>query len=236
MPIADYLEGSLLRKAARIVGVSASDCERIRRRVTAPVAYIPTVDPGPLPPPPTDGLRPGSLRLWYYGGRGATSNMIMLLHLRNELYELLKAALPEAEFHYAGAHEKYDQVRLEWLQRHFILHGFVENFSTVFRLGDICLIPYQYDTGFRTKIPEACGYGLIPAGYTISFACSPEMCDGYNCIMANSPGELARKIAQVGADAQLRQKLAEGALATRREDFSSAALLERYRKIMDFNL
>jgi glycosyltransferase involved in cell wall biosynthesis len=232
--VAGWLEWRLLRKAARVICVSASEAKKIHHRLQIPVEYIPIVAESPVPASPSHVRPGGAVRLWFYGASGATSNKIMLDHLANGLFDQLRAALPAAEFHQLGSYQTYDADKIEWLRRHFTVHGFVDDLAPLFQRGDFCLIPYQCDTGFRTKIPEVCGYGMICAGYPATFACCPEMRDGYNCVIAESPSTLAEKLAQVAGDPAARERLAAGAMETRQRDFSFATLLEKYRRALDF--
>jgi glycosyltransferase involved in cell wall biosynthesis len=230
--LAAWMERRLLRRAARIICVSASETDKLRANWQANAEYIPTV---PFTEPPAlKEFKAGPLRLWFYGSSGATSNKIMLDHLMGELFTPLSSALPSAEFHQLGAYSTYDAEKIKWLHDHFTVHGFVEDPAKMFQTGDICLMPYQQDTGFRTKIPEVCGYGMIPAGYGPTFACCPEMRDGFNCIIAETPAQLVEKLAQLQADEPARRRLATNAYQTRRQDFSFAVLLERYRHILKF--
>ena len=79
-----------------------------------------------------------------------------------------------------------------------------------------------------------CGYGVIPVGYTVSFACCPEMRDGHNCVIAASPEALARRLAHVCADRATRAGLAAAAIETRRNDLSPERLLTKYRRVLEF--
>ena len=202
-------------------------------RYRVPVEYIPIASlEAPRPVCLEDGATLSSnepARLWFYGNAAATSKQIMLDHLRSELFELLEAAVPSAEFHQAGSYIAYDQDVIDWLHQKFRVHGFLEDPAQVFRAGDLCLVPYQKDTGFRTKIPELCGYGVIPVGYPISFACCPEMRHGENCVMASTPHALAEQVAEVCADVGRRSRLAAGAIETRRTHFSDGVLLQKYQ-------
>jgi len=182
---AERLERWMIKQATRVLSVSASEAEKLRTEWGADAIYIPTVPEET--PAAVESVNTGPLRLWIYGSSAATSNKIVLDHLANGLFDKLKAALPTAEFHQAGKFDTYDADKIEWLKRNFQVHGFIADLGKIFQTGDICLIPYEKDTGFRTKIPEACGYGMIPAGYTLSFACCPEMWDGENCVMAANP-------------------------------------------------
>ncbi len=230
--LTNYLENRLFKKIDRAICVSASEAQCVKARWRIPAEYIPTVPPATAGEP-AKGLNP-SIRYWIYGGSGATSNKIILDHLARELYDLLKAAAPRAEFHQAGNFNTYAPERIEWLRRHFTVHGFMDDPARIFQRGDFCLIPYQYDTGFRTKIPEVCGYGMICAGYPATFACCPEMRDGYNCIIAETPAALAEKLALVASDDVTRERLSASAIETRRRDFSPVVLLEKYRSALVF--
>jgi glycosyltransferase involved in cell wall biosynthesis len=230
--LTDWLENRLFKKVHRVIEVSASEAKQVRERWRIPVEYVPIV-PDTAPAEPVPDLHP-AIRYCFYGSGGTTSNKFILDHLSRELYELLKQAAPQAEFHQAGNYKNFRPDKIEWLRQHFTLHGFVDDPAKLFHPGDFCLIPYQYDTGFRTKIPEVCGYGMICAGYPVSFACCPEMRDGYNCVIGETPAELAEKMARVAGDSALHARLAAGALETRRTAFSAETLLEKYRRILDF--
>jgi len=229
----EWLEGRLIRKAQSVICVSASEAAKVNSRWHIATEYIPTVSAEAAAPLAAENLS-GPARFWFYGSSGATANKVMLDHIADKIFDLIQVAIPGAEFHQVGQCDTYAPARIEWLQRHFTVHGFVENPANIFRRGDFCLIPYEHDTGFRTKLPELCGYGMIAAGYPATFACCPEMRDGYNCIIGANPAELVQKLAAAAADPTLRRKLTEGAIATRREAFSHAALLGRYRHALDF--
>ncbi len=230
--LARCLELRLVNKARKVIAVSATEADEAARVWRVPAVYIPTVSVA-MEKPVRDFLD-GAVRCWFYGSSSATSNKIVLDHLADGCFAALKAAMPNAEFHQAGSFEHYDPGKIAWLKEHFTVHGFVEDPAQFFCRGDFCLIPYQQDTGFRTKIPEVCGYGMIAAGYPASFACCPEMRDGYNCVIADSPTQLAGKLAQVAADPAWRRRLSEGAFATRCHELSFSALLDRYRQALDF--
>lgn len=229
---ARWLEDQLAHKSAAIIAVSASEAREALARWRRPATYIPIVSFEPEKP--QGEFSAARLRFWLYGSSGATSNKIILDHLHDILFSRLKASMPQAEFHQVGSCQRYDADKLAWLKENFTVHGFVDQVGGLFRPGDFCLIPYAFDTGFRTKIPEMCGYGIIPVGYPITFACCPEMRDDVNCVAAETPTTLAAKLAQIATDPARRQRLSDGALATRRQELSFAAQLERYRQALNF--
>ena len=227
----NWVEWRVVRRAQRVLCVSASEAKLIANKTRLQTGYVPIVSPDNVEPLPAAVFSPNS-RFWFYGSSGATANKIMLAHLRDKLLPAIKAILPAAEFHQVGSYDTHAADAIIWMKNNFNVHGFAADPAKLFQRGDFCLIPYEYDTGFRTKLPELCGYGMIAAGYPATFACCPEMRDGYNCVIAESPQSLADKLARLAADAPARERLAIGAIETRRKNFSFDVLLEKYRQLL----
>jgi hypothetical protein len=224
-------EISLIRRSSAILSVSASEAKEIEALTAVPSVYVPIVAEtlGLRASNPKDG-RP---RIWFYGGSGATANRWMMRHLRETLFEIVSRRCPSVEFHHIGSTGTSTTDVRNWLEEHFVSHGFVPDPSSLFAAGDICLIPYQHDTGFRTKIPELLSCGVIPAGYAVSFVCCPELVSGTNCVASDSPIHLADEIARVLEDAVLRKSLSRGASETFRREFMVGRLDGRYRALLD---
>lgn len=224
-------ERSMLRRASRVLCVSATEASQVHRLTGRPAAYLPIV---------TGDLRAGSrpdrpapARAWLFGTSGATANKVILDQLQAGLLAQLRRGIRGLEFHQAGSIRTFEPRQKQWLHENVHVHGFVEDLSSAMRFGDFCLMPYPHDTGFRTKIPLLCAYGVIPVGYPITFACCPEMVDGVNCVMARSPDEWVARLSALVADDSARSALAEGALRTRERQFSQAALLARYADLLE---
>jgi hypothetical protein len=231
--VANRLERRLHSKVTRFISVSATEADQLRKRYRVPVEYIPIVSPLQLPRE-EHFLTNENPRIWFYGNAAATANKIMLDHLKTELFDLLKTAVPTAEFHQAGSYIAYESDKIDWLKKNFQAHGFVEHPESVFRPGDICLIPYLEDTGFRTKIPELLGYGVIPIGYPISFASCPELRHNVNCIIASTPHELAQSVGELYRNSEYRTRLISGATNTIQNELSSKALFPKYQRVLEF--
>ena len=225
-----WLEKQTLRRATSILCVSASEAAWIRRWTGRPTQYLPIVADG-LTAVRESKLK-NSPRYFFYGGSGATANRLMLSHLKSNLLGRIEKHIPGAEFHQIGSCARYNGEQISWLTKHFIVHGFVDNVTSMMRFGDVCLIPYEHDTGFRTKIPELCAMGVIAAGYPVSFACCPEMEDDRNCVMGHNPEELALRLAANHTDSNARKRLANNSVETFRTRFAWPVLQTRYEELL----
>lgn len=222
----------LCRKANAVVCVSASEFERIKA-INPNSSYIPIVGPT-LHLPQNDNVSAG--RIFLFGNSGNSALFYAREHLRNDLWPLLKPALAEVEWHQVGlimAHHE-DRPDIQWLRQNFNeVHGFVEDLGTVFRTGDISLVPYTEDTGFRTKFVTAASYGVINAGYRTTFECAPEFEHGKNSLIADSPAELVRLLQEVTQNEDWRAVLAAGARQLYEEQFSFESQLPLYKRVLE---
>ena len=225
------VERRLIRQSSCTVCVSESEARYVEEKYHKPACYLPIVA-SELEAKPIAALS-GQPKMWFYGGSSATANKLMLRHLRESLFEPLRRLLPDTEFHQIGSTGTYEAGLRAWLEQHFVTHGFVERPDTLFQQGDICLIPYEHDTGFRTKLPELLSLGVIPAGYDVSFVCCPELVAGWNCIVGRTPSELASKLYDVVGNIYDQERLVRNCLETAKQWFSRDAMDRRFRSLLD---
>ncbi|MCI0709844.1 MAG: glycosyltransferase family 4 protein [Chloroflexi bacterium] len=226
-------EFQMCRAANAVVCASASDRDFIQQHLNINTTYIPIVGPT-LHQPQNGDVSSG--RIFLFGNSGNSALFYAREHLRNELWPLLEPALPEVEWHQVGLimphHE--DRPDIQWLQQNFDgIHGFVEDLGTVFCSGDISLVPYTEDTGFRTKFVTAASYGVINIGYRATFECAPEFEHGKNCLIADSPAELVKLLQDVTQNAEWRASLAAGARQLYEERFSFESQLPLYQRVLE---
>jgi glycosyltransferase involved in cell wall biosynthesis len=120
-----------------------------------------------------------------------------------------------------------------WIQQKFVCHGFVDDLSAMFRMGDASLIPYQEDTGFRTKFVSAAGHGVVNIGYEQTFRCAPEFTPGKNCLAANTPREMAELLNTYAGDVNWRLRLGEASRVLYENQFSFEAQLPKYNQVLE---
>jgi glycosyltransferase involved in cell wall biosynthesis len=222
------VEFALCNEAAHVVCASASEKQQLEG-LACGSTYIPIVGP--------NISRPGDFshktgRVFLFGALFATSMKSAVRHLREQVWPLLNGSRTMLEWHQLGKPDPSIDEDGNWIRQKFVCHGFVGDLSGVFRLGDASLIPYQEDTGFRTKFVAAAGHGVVNIGYEQTFRCAPEFTAGLDCMVARSPSELTELLNTFAADAILRRRLGEASRALYEREFSFEAQLPKYEQAL----
>jgi hypothetical protein len=191
--------------------------------------YIPIVGPTLAKP---DGAADGAPRFFLFGNHN-TAHAAALAEIRHRLWPALAAANVRCEWHQIGKPPGNRDDDWRWMERTFDhVHGFVDELATVMRPGDVSVMPYRFDTGFRTKFAVAAGYGVTSAGYIESFKCAPEFAANRDSIAEADVDGLARAFARVITDRAWRAQLGAGARATYERAFTFEAQLPRYAEVL----
>lgn len=82
-----------------------------------------------------------------------------VLYLKNEIWPLIRAKLPDAELHVYGAYVSEKAKRLHDEKNGFIIKGRAENAHDVVRSSRVLLAPLRFGAGLKGKLVEAmqCG-------------------------------------------------------------------------------
>ena len=223
------VELSLCAEAAHVVCASASEKEQLEG-VARASTYIPIVGPN-IPKPRSVAYQSG--RVFLYGALFATSMKTAVRHLREQVWPLLDGSRTSLEWHQVGKPDPTSAEDWNWIQQKFVCHGFVDDLSEMFRMGDASLIPYQEDTGFRTKFVSAAGHGVVNIGYEQTFRCAPEFTPGENCLAAKTPREMAELLNTYAGDVNWRRRLGEASRALYEREFSFEAQLPKYQQVLN---
>lgn len=220
-------EQEACRKARFAVSVSLTDLA-VFEELGVPAIYMPVTgqwvpDPGAVPQ--------GPVRAFMFGRPNTAMNM-QRRNLRDDIWPHLKPNNPNIEWHMVGDAPAKKDDTWQWVERNFKTHGFVENLGTVFRPGDLCIVPYRDDTGFRAKFVTAAGHGLVNVGYDESFQCAREFIPGENCLAAPSGAEFARRIEEYAASRGMRNRLAAASRQLYEDKFTLKAHLPTYADVL----
>lgn len=220
-------EVALCRRPDYTVCVSASERDELTGHGVS-ATYIPIVGPS-LPRQPAAPA--DDVRVYLFGNGHNTALRSSIAHLREALWPHV-AHVP-VSWHQVGEPDPHNSDNWQWVTRRFCGHGYVGDLGTLFRPGDASLVPYLEDTGFRTKFTTAAAFGVVSIGYRVTFRCAPEFTHGKDCLMAESPEELACLLSRFAADRALRCRLAEGARQLYESRYSFEAQIPKYRQVID---
>jgi hypothetical protein len=222
-------ELQLTREAAHVMCVSASEADFCRANGIA-ATHIPIV--GPTIDVPRLEVPDRPPRFFLFGNHN-TAHAAALADIRHNLWPALERANVRCEWHQIGKAPAHPDDDWRWMERTFQhIHGFVEDLGTLFGVGDVSVVPYRHDTGFRTKFTVAAGYGVVSAGYDETFLCAPEFKPGVDAIAASSAEGLASQFGRVITDRELRRALGVGARSLYDAAFTFEAQLPRYAEVV----
>jgi len=220
------LEHNLCRTARFAVSVSSTDL-KVFDELGVPSVYMPVFGPAIA----RREMKPRSKARAFLFGRSNTAMNMQRRTLKEDVWPHVRAD-SAPEWHLVGEEPATKDDTWRWFEQNFTRHGFVEDLGTVFTPGDLCLIPYKDDTGFRAKFVTAAAYGMVNIGYEETFRCAPEFVPGENCLAARDGAHFAELVHQYTADASMRERLANASRALYDEKFTLASHLATYERIL----
>lgn len=86
-------------------------------------------------------------------------NWDSVLHLKQDIWPLIRKELPEAELHIYGAYPPPKATQLHDPKEGFIIKGWTENAEEAFLSSKVCLAPLRFGAGIKGKLNDAMLYG-----------------------------------------------------------------------------
>ena len=167
--------------------------------------------------------------LVFVGGFQHPPNVDAVLWFVNEVFPLVRSALPDVVFNVIGS--KAPKQILELAHDGVTVHGFVEDIAPFMDGCRLALAPLRYGAGVKGKINMAMSCGL-PVVATTPAAEGMHARDGEDLLVADIPADFAAAIVRAYADAELWKKLSDNGLANVREHFSFDAARAALAKIL----
>jgi glycosyltransferase involved in cell wall biosynthesis len=222
------LEVEVCRRASHTMCASHSESDFLREQGIS-ASYLPVTGPT-TPAPDYRSLSRGRLFLF---GNPNTAMRAARHDLKTRIWPEIERRGLELEWHQLGMKPREGgDPSWEWLEEHFVVHGFVERLDEVFLPGDASIMPYPFDTGGRAKFAVSAGYGVVNIAYKKTFECSEEFTHGVDCLAARDPNHFAELLAEYVSDDALRLRLSQGSRAVYEKHFTMEALYPEYGRIL----
>jgi len=226
-------EQSLVSQVAGCVSGSISEAEGIRRVGGKNVDVFPTL----YRPTNINKQTPSgeSVRIVHLGGMQTTANVVgMQRFLQITWPELRRLFSVPPEFWVIGnlngappdLIKSLDQIEAKCT-------GYVEDLSEVLRPFDIHVIPWEYDTGTRTRIPLVLNFHQVLVSTQAAAACINGLIDGENCILVANLFEMANRLAELIHDEAMRRRIAQLGKRTFLSKFTLHAQRDRFGQFME---
>lgn len=219
-------EESVARRVAVVVSGSVVECEQLREMGCKNVVYIPvTYEPARLGPDVQPSRR---ARLVHLGGVGTTANRIGL----ERFFEVAWPQLSDTcELWVIGDTSQAPPALARSLKG---VHctGYARDLGLVLRPFDLHVIPWEHNTGQRTRMVMAFNYAQVVVAVRASVAGFPEAIDGQNCRLVERLDQMAEVVKGLINNPAERERLGKAARETFESCFTRRSVIPRYQAVI----
>jgi len=215
---------------------SLTEADWLRGLRSKPVSVIPMAYPMSGAPP--GGAIRQDVRIIHLGSLETTANRQGLATYLRRVHDKVIHALQkegiQAELWVVGDHSQVKSPLSELLIKpNTVLKGFVPNLSEVMRPYDIAILPYENDTGFRTKLPLFFLHAQVVV--TTRAAVAGMYLPGLEnaCVMVEKLDDFFTTIVDLAKNPARRKQLGREAYLYYQKNFTYDAVLNQYHPLLN---
>jgi glycosyltransferase involved in cell wall biosynthesis len=170
----------------------------------------------------------------HLGGMGTTANRIGLERFLEVCWNDLKKQIPNVKLKVIGNLKYAGESLKQHLQDDQIkCLGFVEDLSKELKPYDIHIIPWEYNTGTRTRIPLVFNYAQVLVSTTAAASCYPEVTHDQNSILSQDLSQMTTQLVDLYNNTEKRIFIGDNARKTFLESFTSEVQLEKLKMFLE---
>lgn len=225
-------ENKLVTCFTGCISASASEAEEIRALGATRSLYLPPTYPLANDQQGDAGTR---VRVVHLGGMNTTANRIGLERFLLVTWPIICREITDPpELWIVGSLEGApDDLRALLQESKAVCTGFVTDLSRVLRNRDIHIIPWEYNTGTRTRIPLILKFGQVLVSTCSAAACMPELVHGKNCILVDDLASMADAVVSLCRDDGRRSELARNGRSTFVASFTREAVQPKFDAFLE---
>ncbi|WP_298516009.1 glycosyltransferase [uncultured Kordia sp.] len=170
----------------------------------------------------------------HLGGMGTTANRIGLERFLEVCWNDLKEKLPNIKLKVIGNLKYASESLKKRLEDHQIeCLGFVEDLTKELKPYDIHIIPWEYNTGTRTRIPLVFNYAQVLVCTKEAASCYPEVIHDQNSILSNDLQHMTTQLVDLYNNTEKRIFIGDNARKTFVESFTAEKQLEKLKTFLE---
>ena len=220
------VEYKLVKGVEGCISGSATETKEITQISKNGSLYIPTTYKEV-----TLKLLPNSIpNIIHLGGMGTTANRLGLERFLDVCWGAVKKEHPNIKLIVIGSLKQASNSLLEKLNDSNIeCLGFVKDLSEVLYPQDIHIIPWEYNTGTRTRLPLVLNYEQVLVATKESVKAFPEIKDNQNAILCNTLNEMALNIVHIIKQKNKINELSKAGKETFIKKFTSNSQVDKLK-------
>jgi glycosyltransferase involved in cell wall biosynthesis len=222
------VEIQLVKEMDGCISGSQTEAEEIQKISGKKVLYLPTTYDA-VSTELSPKQHPSIVHL---GGMGTTANRLGLERFIDVCWSQIKSEVNDVELLVVGSIKRAQPSLLEKLKDSQIkCVGFVEDLNTILHPKDIHIVPWEYNTGTRTRVPVALNYEQALVATRESVRCYPEITNE-NAILCEDLEEMKEAIIRLYSDREKLHLLATKGKQTFLEKFTLKGQKNRLKSFL----
>ena len=220
-------EIAVARKSEVVIAASITEGRELQKLGVKQVYVIPaTYESVPVPSADTSPQSP--LRIVHFGQLTTRANAIGL----NDYLTQVVPILPKNwEFYVIGAYEGAESSLIDRLKEAgTILLGRIDDLTTAFRPFDVSVIPFQHNTGERTKVAQLFNHSQVVVAHEQAVAGIQYIRPGENCFVLPDLKAFPGLLTRLADDQALRRRIGLAAKATFERELTLEAQLPQFQQ------
>ena len=223
------VEKQLVKGVAACVSGSFTETNEIKQMSAKPALYLPTTYDevkSKLKPHNTPSII-------HLGGMGTTANRLGLERFLDVCWADIKKEIHTINLIVVGGLEAAQVPLKEKLKdSNITCLGFVSQLDKVMYPNDIHIIPWEYNTGTRTRIPLVFNYEQVLVATKASAACYPELKHNLNCVLCEDLTDMSKQIINLYKEQDKIHKLAQQGKKTFKNYFTSESQVNNLKQFL----
>lgn len=222
------VELKMVRTFDACVSGSKTETEEIKSISYKPALYLPTTYEAI-----ETTLKPQeNTSIVHLGGMGTTANRLGLERFLDVCWSSIKSKISEAHLKVVGSITRaHSPLKRKLNDERIELLGFIENLDKVLYPEDIHIIPWEYNTGTRTRIPVVLNHEQVLVATKESVKCYPEITKE-NAVLCDNLEEMKEQIIHLYSDREKLHLLARNGKQTFLDNYTVQSQLSRLQDFL----
>jgi glycosyltransferase involved in cell wall biosynthesis len=227
------IEVDFVKRTGAVISSSWSEFQDCLQLGLKKVMYVPLFVAEPIMHLKNDAEALDRFKVFHLGGMKTTANRIGLENFFRHCWPALKKEIPEIELFLIGSMNGVSNTLLPFLDDPSVhVMGYVENIDSALSPYSIHIIPWNQNTGVRTKVPIALRNKQVIVGMKKSLECFIELTDSENALLVDEYDDLTEAIIRLRKDLALLHQMGNQAFNAFQKSFVVNAHKESFLNFM----